>query len=337
MQLETSNIPSYYSRLVMAKNQGHFSIARALLNILESAPAPDTSTPAGLKALEKINQAKGHAQAVSTGVDSAIVPPAGEVEEWASYVVQNPPITKQLALALAQYFRQANALDSCYEMYQKANEFEVGETTAAESASLQEVTNGSMANEFGKLCENAGEYARAAEWYKKAKANGCASASESLERMNALYGMARYYAPWLKIATATGRKELAEAIQNIVKSDPKLATAMVEEINIAESAVPPCYEEIEYWEQELERFAKFSDSDNEAFANLYVAIGKILERARFYNIALRWYKKAVANHPTANQDAHRMLPLKSKSEPMRDAEDIYDSQSPIPALWKSSN
>ena len=31
MQLDTSNIPSYYSRLVMAKNQGHFSIARALL------------------------------------------------------------------------------------------------------------------------------------------------------------------------------------------------------------------------------------------------------------------------------------------------------------------
>ena len=32
-----------------------------------------------------------------------------------------------------------------------------------------------------------------------------------------------------------------------------------------------------------------------------------------------------------------MLPLKSKSEPLRDAEDIYDNGSPIPALWNSSN
>ena len=202
-------------------------------------------------------------------------------------------------------------------------------------AALQEAANGTLANEFGQICENAGEYAHAAEWYKKAKAAGCACANESLERMNALYGMARYYAPWLKIATATGRRELALAIQNIVKADPKLSTAMVEEINIAESAVPPCYEEIEYWEQEFDRFAKFSDSDSETFANLNVAIGKILERARIYNMALRWYKKAVANHPTANQDAHRMLPLKSKSEPLRDAEDIYDAHSPIPSLWKS--
>ena len=336
MQLESSNIPSYYSRLVMAKNQGHFSIARALLNIIVNAPAPDTSTPAGLKALEKINQAKGHADAVNAGNDTAAVPPAGEVEEWSGYAVQNPPVTKQLALALAQYFRQAKALEVCYEMYQKANEFEIGDTTASESAALQEAANGTLANEFGQICENAGDYAHAAEWYKKAKAAGCASANESLERMNALYGMARYYAPWIKIATATGRKGLAEAIQNIVKSDPKLATAMVEEINVAESAVPPCYEEIDYWEQEFERFAKFSDSDNAAFAGLYVAIGNILERAHIYNLALRWYKKAVVNHPTANQDAHRMLPLKSKSEPMRDAEDIYDAQSPIPSLWKSN-
>ena len=336
MQLETSNIPSYYSRLVMAKNQGHFSIARALLNIIVNAPAPDTSTPAGLKAIEKINQAKGHADAVNAGEDSTAVPPAGEVEEWAGYVIQTPPITKQLALALAQYFRQANSYDACYEMYQKANEFEIGDTTAAESAALQETANGNLANEFGQACENAGDYARAAEWYKKAKAAGCSSANESLERMNALYGMARYYAPWLKIATATGRRDLALAIQNIVKADPKLSTAMVEEINIAESAVPPCYEEIEYWEQEFDRFAKFSDSDSETFANLDVAIGRILEHARIYNLALRWYKKAVAKHPTANQDAHRMLPLKSKSEPLRDAEDIYDAQSPIPALWKTN-
>ncbi len=336
MQLETSNIPSYYSRLVMAKNQGHFSIARALLNIIVNAPAPDTSTPAGLKALEKINQAKGHADAVNAGEDSTAVPPAGEVEEWAGYVIQTPPITKQLALALAQYFRQANSYDACYEMYQKANEFEIGDTTAAESAALQETANGNLANEFGQACENAGDYARAAEWYKKAKAAGCSSANESLERMNALYGMARYYAPWLKIATATGRRDLALAIQNIVKADSKLSTAMVEEINIAESAVPPCYEEIEYWEQEFDRFAKFSDSDSETFANLDVAIGRILEHAHIYNLALRWYKKAVANHPTANQDAHRMLPLKSKSEPLRDAEDIYDAQSPIPALWKTN-
>ena len=336
MQLETSNIPSYYSRLVMAKNQGHFSIARALLNIIVNAPAPDTSTPAGLKAREKINQAKGHADAVNAGEDSTAVPPAGEVEEWAGYVIQTPPITKQLALALAQYFRQANSYDACYEMYQKANEFEIGDTTAAESAALQETANGNLANEFGQACENAGDYARAAEWYKKAKAAGCSSANESLERMNALYGMARYYAPWLKIATATGRRDLALAIQNIVKADPKLSTAMVEEINIAESAVPPCYDEIEYWEQEFDRFAKFSDSDSETFANLDVAIGRILEHARIYNLALRWYKKAVANHPTANQDAHRMLPLKSKSEPLRDAEDIYDAQSPIPALWKTN-
>ena len=335
MQLETSNIPSYYSRLVMAKNQGHFSIARALLNIIASAPAPDTSTPAGLKALEKINQAKGHAEAVTAGSDSTVQPPAGEVEEWAGYVTQTPPITKQLALALAEYFRQGNALETCYKMYLKANEFGIGDTSASESAALQEVSNGNMANEFGKKCESAGDYPHAAEWYKKAKAAGCATAAESLDRMNALYGMARYYAPWLKIATATGRKELAEAIENIVSKDPKLPAA--EAVSIAESVVPPCYEEIEYWEQELERFAKFSDSDNADFANLYVAIGKILERARIYNLALRWYKKAVANHPTANQDAHRMLPLKSKSEPLRDAEDIYDSQSPIPALWKSSN
>ena len=336
MQLDTSNIPSYYSRLVMAKNQGHFSIARALLNIIVNAPAPDTSTPAGLKALEKINQAKGHADTVNAGNDTTAVPPAGEVEEWSGYAIQNPPITKQLALALAQYFRQAKALEACYEMYQKANEFEIGDTTASESAALQEAANGTLANEFGQICENAGEYAHAAEWYKKAKAAGCACANESLERMNALYGMARYYAPWLKIATATGRRELALAIQNIVKADPKLSTAMVEEINIAaESAVPPCYEEIEYWEQEFDRFAKFSDSDSETFANLNVAIGKILEHARIYNMALRWYKKAVANHPTANQDAHRMLPLKSKSEPLRDAEDIYDAHSPIPSLWKS--
>ena len=114
MQLETSNIPSYYSRLVMAKNQGHFSIARALLNIIVNAPAPDTSTPAGLKALEKIKQANGHADAVNAGTDSTAVPPAGEVEEWAGYVIQTPPVTKQLALALAHYFRQANAYDSCY-------------------------------------------------------------------------------------------------------------------------------------------------------------------------------------------------------------------------------
>lgn len=335
MQLDTSIIPSYYSRLVMAKNQGHFSIARALLNIIVNAPAPDTTTPVGLKAFEKISQAKGHTDAVAAGVDSTAIPPAGEVEEWDGYVTQNPPITKQLALALAQYFRQANAFDSCYEMYLKANEFGAGETSAAESAALQELTNGKMANEFGKECEKAGNYPHAAEWYKKAKAAGCASAAESLDRMNALYGMARYYAPWLKVATATGRKELAEAIANIVSKDPKLPNA--DAVSITESAVPPCYEEIEYWEQELERFAKFSDCDNADFASLYVAIGKILERGKMYNLALRWYKKAVANHPTANQDAHRMLPLKSKSEPLRDAEDIYDTQSPIPALWKSGN
>ena len=217
-------------------------------------------------------------------------------------------------------------------MYSKANEFGNAGISASESSELQEAANGTLANEFGKECENAGDYAHAAEWYKRAKAAGCASAAESLERMNALYGMSRYYAPWLKVATASGRKELAEIIAKIVENDPKLPAA--EKISVSESVVPPCYEEIEYWEQELERFAKFSAPDSAEMANLYVAIGKILERARIYNLALRWYKKAVANHPTANQDAHRMLPLKSKSEPLRDAEDIYDDRSPIPALWK---
>ena len=332
MQLDTAMIPNYYSRLVMAKNQGHYSIARALLDIIVNAPAPDTTTPQGLKAFEKISQAKGHAAAVNAGNDSSAVPPAGEVEEWAGYVTQTPPLTKQLALALAQYFRQANSLEICYEMYIKANAFGAGETTAAESATLLEVENGVMANDFGKICENSGDYARAAEWYKKAKADGCASAAESLDHMNALYGMARYYAPWIKTATATGRKELAEAIANLVAKDPKLPPP--DSVTINESAVPPCYEEIEYWEKELDQFARFSNSAE--LAEIYVAIGAILERAKIYNTALRWYKKAVANHPTANQDAHRMLPLKSRSENLRDAEDIYDAQSPIPALWKSN-
>ena len=55
MQLDTSNIPSYYSRLVMAKNQGHFSIARALLNIIVNAPAPDTSRQAS-RLLKRLNR-----------------------------------------------------------------------------------------------------------------------------------------------------------------------------------------------------------------------------------------------------------------------------------------
>lgn len=332
MQLDVNKIPSYYSRLVMAKNQGHFSIARALLEIIESCPAPDAATAEGRKALEKMAQAKGHAQAVAAGTDTAAVPPECEVSDWVNYVAENTPVTKALALALADYFRQANSMQVCYDLYRKASELE-GDASAEQQAALKAATDGSMANQFGSKCEAEGDYARAAEWYKKAKAANFQGASESLDRMNALYGMSRFFIPWLKVATMAGRKELAEAVQNLIKSDPKLAEN-AGSVSIAESAVPPCYEEIEYWERELDKYARGGDSDNAAFVETYVAVGRILERAKVYNLALRWYKKAVANHPTANRDAHRMLPLKSKSEPLRDAEDIYDSESSIPALWK---
>ncbi|WP_298767927.1 hypothetical protein [uncultured Fibrobacter sp.] len=333
MQLDVNKIPSYYSRLVMAKNQGHFSIARALLDIIESSPAPDATTAEGRKALEKMTQAKGHSQMVAAGIDTAAVPPAGEVADWLNYVAENTPATKALALALADYFRQANSMQVCYDLYCRAIELE-GDATPEQQVALKAVADGSMANRFGCSCEAEGDYAHAAEWYKKAKAANFLGAGESLDRMNALYGMSRFFTPWLKVATMTGRKELAEAVQNLIKSDPKLA-AKAETVSITESAVPPCYEEIDYWERELDKYARSGDGEGVAFFETYVAVGRILERAKMYNLALRWYKKAVANHPTANQDAHRMLPLKSKSEPLRDAEDIYDSESAIPALWKN--
>lgn len=336
MNLDAAIIPSYYSRLVMAKNQGHFKIAEALLELITSSEIEDSETPEGHKALEKIAQAKGHAQAISAGNENEKVPPEGEASDWEAYVVENPPYTRKLALALADYFKLASRLNQAYEMYMSAVELDDdGSASEAQALAMNQAENGTMANEFGKKCEANGNFVSASDWFSKAKAAGCTEAADSMARMQAFHGVSRYYTPWLKIATATGRKELAEAIQKMVSADPKLAGTKLEPIAIAESAVPPCYEELDFWEAELDDYVKFSKGENTEVGSAIAAVGKLLERAKIYNIALRWYKKAVTfNAPGANQDAHRMLPLKSKSAPMREAEYIYDEASPIPAMWK---
>lgn len=329
--VDVTAIPGYYSRLVMAKNQGHFAIAKALLALMESASVTDTSSPEGRKALEKINQAKGHAVAVNAGVESTVDIPAGEAADWQEYALQNPPYTRKLALALATYFMKANLLDSAYEMYLSAGELDEDGSSNEELSAIKAAESGNMANDFGKKCEEAGDYAKAANWYKKAKTAGLPDADAALDRMQAFHGVTRYLAPWLEIAKKTGRKELAEAITAIATN---AKAGNMDAVTIGESVVPPCYEEADFWEAELDAYHKFSGDDSEAFGSAYIAIGKILERAKMYNIALRWFKKAVEFNGAANADAHRMLPLKSKSAPMREAEDIYDSASPITALWK---
>ncbi len=329
--IDVTSIPSFYSRLVMAKNQGHFKIASALLELITAASVEDTSSAEGRKAFEKINQAKGHAAAIAAGTESAAEIPAGEAADWQSYVLENPPYTRKLSLSLAAYFVRANLLDTAYEMYLSASELPEDGSSAEELEAIKAAESGNMANEFGKKCEAAGNHAKAATWYKKAKDAGLPDADESLARMQAFHGVTRYLAPWVEIAKKTGRKELAEAI--IAVAANAKAGAM-DAVTIGESVVPPCTEEIEFWESELEAYHKFSGDDSEAFGNAFIAVGKILERAKMYNNALRWYKRAVEFNKTANADAHRMLPLKSKSARIGEAEFIYDSASPIPALWK---
>lgn len=331
MNLDASVIPSYYSRLVMAKNQGHFKIAQALLNLIAGSSVEDTSSVEGRKALEKINQAKGHASAIAAGAESAAEIPAGEATDWQEYVLQNPPYTRKLALALATYFVRANLLDVAYEMYLSASELDEDGSSAEELSAISAAESGNMANDFGKKCEEAGNHAKAATWYKKAKDAGLAEADAALARMQSFHGVTRFMAPWAEIAKKTGRKELAEAILAIAAN---AKAGNMDAVTFAESVVPPCYEEVDFWEAELEAYHKFSSDDSAAFGSAYIAIGKILERAKMYNIALRWFKKAVEFNADANADARRMLPLKSKSAPMREAEDIYDSASTIPALWK---
>lgn len=332
MNLDAATIPSYYSRLVMAKNQGHFKIAQALLELIVGSTVEDTNSAEGRKALDKIAQAKGHAQTISTGVESAKEIPEGEANDWQGYVLENPPYTRKLALALAAYFLKANLLETAYEMYLSASELDEDGSSAEELEKIKAAESGSMANDFGKMCEESGNHAKAASWYKKAKDAGLAEADAALARMQSFHGVTRFLAPWAEIAKKTGRKELGEAIAAIAASTN---AGKMDEVNYAESVVPPCYEEVEFWESELEAYHKFAGDSSEAFGSAFIAIGKILERAKMYNIALRWYKKAVEFSREANADAHRMLPLKSKSAPMREAEDIYDSASPIPALWKN--
>lgn len=331
MNLDASVIPSYYSRLVMAKNQGHFKIAKALLDVIAGSSVEDTSTPEGRKALEKINQAKGHAAAISSGVESTADIPAGEAADWQGYVLENTPYTRKLSLALAAYFVRANLLDTAYEMYLSASELDEDGSSAEELESIKSAESGNMANEFGTKCEAAGDYAKAANWYKKAKEAGHPDADAALARIQSFHGITRYLTPWAEIAKKTGRKELAEAILAIAAN---AKAGAMDPVTCAESVVPPCYEEVDFWESELEAYHKFSSDHSEAFGSAYIAIGNILERAKVYNIALRWFKKAVEFNSAANADAHRMLPLKSKSAPMREAEDIYDSASSIPSLWK---
>lgn len=331
MNLDVAVIPSYYSRLVMAKNQGHFKIAQALLELIIGSPVEDSSSAEGRKALDKIAQAKGHAAAIAGGKESDAVPPAGEAADWQGYILENPPYTRKLSLALATYFVRANLLDTAYEMYLSASELDEDGSSAEELSAIAAAESGNMANEFGKKCEAAGDYAKAAIWFKKAKNAGLADADAALARMQSFHGVTRFMAPWLEIAKKTGRKELAEAIIAIAAA---AKAGNMDAVTGAESVVPPCYEEVDFWESELDAYHKFSGDDSEAFGSAFIAIGKILERAKMYNIALRWYKKAVEFNAAANADAHRMLPLKSKSAPMREAEDIYDSASTIPALWK---
>lgn len=331
MNLDASVIPSYYSRLVMAKNQGHFKIAKALLKLIAGSSVEDISSPEGRKALEKINQAKGHAAAVDAGVESSAEIPAGEAADWQGYVLENAPYSRKLALALALYFERAGLLDTAYEMYLSASELDEDGSSAEELEAIKAAESGNMANEYGKKCEAAGDYAKAANWFKKAKEAGHAEADDALARMQAFHGVTRYLAPWLEIAKKTGRKELAEAILAIAAN---AKAGNLDPVNCAESVVPPCYEEVDFWEAELDAYHKFSGDDSAAYGTAIIAVGKILERAKMYNIALRWFKKAVEFNRDANDDARRMLPLKSKSAPMREAEDIYDSASPIPSLWK---
>ena len=329
--VDIAAIPSYYSRLVMAKNQGHFAIAKAILTLLENVSVADTSNPEGRKAFEKINQAKGHATAINAGIESASEIPAGEAADWQEYALQTPPYTRKFALALAAYFVKANLLETAYEMYLSAGELDEDGSTPEELSAIAAAESGNMANDFGKKCEEAGNHAKAATWYKKAKDAGLPDADAALARMQAFHGVTRYLAPWIDIAKKTGRKELAEAIVGVATN---AKAGAMDAITISESVVPPCTEEIEFWESELEAYHKFSGDDSEAFGNAFIAVGKILERAKMYSNALRWYKRAVEFSKTANADAHRMLPLKSKSARIGEAEFIYDSASPIPALWK---
>ncbi len=329
--METAAIISYYSRLVMAKNQGHFAIAKALLSLMENANDLDESAPDYRKAMEKIAQAKGHAAAIAAGSESATEVPAGEASDWQAYVLENPPYTRKLSLALAAYFVKANLLETAYEMYLSASELDEDGSSADELSAIAAAESGNMANEFGKKCEAAGDYAKAAIWFKKAKDAGLADADAALTRMQSFHGVTRFMAPWLEIAKKTGRKELAEAIVAIAQN---AKAGNMDAVTISESVVLPCYQELDFWESELDAYYKFSGDDSEAYGNAIAAIGKILERAKMYNVALRWYKKAGAYSKAANDDARRMLPLKSKSITMREADDIYDSTSPIPALWK---
>lgn len=332
MNLDATIIPSYYSRLVMAKNQGHFKLAQALLELIVSSTIEDATSAAGHKALDKIAQAKGHSAAIAAGKESEAVPPAGEASDWQGYVLENPPYTRKIALALAAYFVKAGLLETAYEMYLSASELDEDGSSAEELAAIADAESGKMANEFGKKCEEEANHAKAASWYKKAKDAGLADADAALVRMQAFHGVTRFMAPWLEIAKKTGRKELAEVIATIAQN---AKAGNMDAVTCAESVVPPCYEEVDFWESELEAYHKFSGDDSEAFGSAYIAIGKLLERAKMYNIALRWYKKAVEFNKAANADAHRMLPLKSKSAPMREAEDIYDEASTVPGLWKN--
>jgi len=331
MNLDAAVIPSYYSRLVMAKNQGHFKIAQALLELIVGSTVEDATSAEGRKASEKIAQAKGHAAAIAAGAESSADVPAGEAADWQEYALQNPPYTRKLALALAAYFVRANLLETAYEMYLSASELDEDGSSTEELSAIKAAESGNMANDFGKKCEEAGNHAKAATWYKKAKDAGLVDADAALTRMQAFHGVTRFMAPWAEIAKKTGRKELAEAIVAIAAN---AKAGNMDAVTFAESVVPPCYEEVDFWEAELEAYHKFSGDDSVAFGSAYIAIGKLIERAKMYNIALRWYKKAVEFNNAANADAHRMLPLKSKSAPMREAEDIYDAASPIPALWK---
>ena len=329
--VDVTSIPGYYSRLVMAKNQGHFAIAKAFLSLMENYNVQDTESAEGRKALEKINQAKGHGPAIAAGVESSAQIPAGEASDWQSYVLENTPYTRKLALALADYLVKADLLETAYEMYLTAGELDEDGSSAEQLAAMAAAEDGTMANDFGKKCEEAKNHAKAAAWYKKAKDAGFVGADEALNRMQAFHGVTRFMVPWLEVAKKTGRRELADAILAIAENSN---AGTMESVCIGESAVPPCTEEIDFWESELDAYHKFSGDSSEVFGNAFIAVGKILERAKMYNNALRWYKRAVEFNKSANADAHRMLPLKSKSARMGDAEFIYDADSPIPALWK---
>ena len=332
--METTAIIGYYSRLVMAKNQGHFAIAKAFLALMESATGLDSAAPDYHKAMEKIAQAKGHAASIAASVETSAEVPAGEAYDWQSYILENPPYTRKLALALAAYFARANLLETAYEMYLCASELDEDGSSAQELEAIGSAESGTMAYEFGTRCESAGDYAKAAAWYKKAKDAGLAQADTALARMQSYHGVTRFITPWLEIAKKTGRKELAKAIVAMAQN---ANAGSMDTVTINESVVMPCYQELDFWESELDAYFKFSGDNSEAYGNAIAAIGRTMERARMYNVAIRWYKKAGSFSKAANDDARRMLPLKSKSITMREADDIYDSVSPIPALWKIPN